>query len=113
MIKKLKKLLDKGTTFAALLTDLLKAFDCLPYDLIIAKLYTYGFSLDSWRLIDSCLSNRTQRTNINTSYSFWEEIKPNVSQSVIIEPIALNIFICDLFSILIKIEFASYVDDTS
>ena len=67
MTEKWKKPLDKGTTAVALLTDLSKAFDCLPYDLIIVKSYAYGFSLDSSRLIDSCLSNRTQRTKLNTS----------------------------------------------
>ena len=33
LIEKWKKSVDKGKTFAALLTDLSKAFDCLPYDI--------------------------------------------------------------------------------
>ena len=79
MIEKWKKSVDKGKTFAALLTDLSKAFDCLPHDLIIAKLNAYGFSLSATRLMQSCLCNRKQRTKINTAYSSWEEIFFGVS----------------------------------
>ena len=38
MIEKWKKAVDNGNVFGALLTDLSLAFDCLPHDLIIAKL---------------------------------------------------------------------------
>ena len=64
MIEKWKKSVDKGRTFAALLTDFSKAFDCLPRDLIIAKLNAYGFSLSAARLMQSYLCNRKQRTKI-------------------------------------------------
>ena len=67
MTEKWKKSVDKGKTFAALLTDLSKAFDCLPHFLIIAKLDADGFSLSAARLLQSSLSNRKQRTKINTS----------------------------------------------
>ena len=49
-----------------------KAFDCLPHDLIIAKLNAYGFSSSAPRLIQSDLSKRKPRTKINTAYSSWK-----------------------------------------
>ena len=36
LIEKWKKAVDNGSVFGVLLTNLSKAFDCLPHDLIIA-----------------------------------------------------------------------------
>ena len=113
LIEKWKSVVDKGKSFGALLTDLSKAFDCLPHELLIAKLHSYGFSLNAQRLIHSYLSNRTQRTEINESYSSWEEILFGVLQGSILGPLLFNIFMCDLFFIVNEIAFASYADDNT
>ena len=56
MIEKWKTAVDNGGVFAALLTDLSKAFDCIPHDLIIAKLAAYGFDTNALKLIHIELS---------------------------------------------------------
>ena len=112
MTDKWKKSVDKGKTFAALLTDLSKVFDCLPHDLIIAKLNAYGFSLSAARLMQSYLCNKKQRTKINTAYSSWEEFLFSVPQGSVLGPLLFNIFICDLLLIMNK-DFASYADDNT
>ena len=43
LIEKWKKSVDNGGAFSALLTDLSKAFDYLPHELLIAELDAYGF----------------------------------------------------------------------
>ena len=74
LIEKWKESVDSGGAFGALLTDLSKAFDCLPHDLLIAKLNAYGFDKKALKLIHSYLSNRKQRVKVNDSYSSWREI---------------------------------------
>ena len=44
---------DKGKLFGALLTNLSKAFDCLPREMIIARVNGDGFNLPALKLIDS------------------------------------------------------------
>ena len=47
MTEKAKKILDKGGAFDALLTDLPKVFDCMIYDLLIAKLHAVNIDLNA------------------------------------------------------------------
>ena len=113
MLETWKSAVDKGKSFAALLTDLSKAFDCLSHELLLTKLHAYGFSIAALRLIHSYLTNRKQRTKINLSYSPWEEILFSVPQGSILGPLLFNIFLCDLFFIMNETDFASYADDTT
>ena len=49
--------------------NLSKAYDCLPHDLMVAKLEAYGISKESLQLISDYLSYRKQRTKIGSAYS--------------------------------------------
>ena len=69
MIEKWRESLDQGGAYGALLIDLSKAFDCLPHELIIAKLYAYGVDMPSLKLINSYIYLKKQRIKINDAYS--------------------------------------------
>ena len=113
MIEKWKKNVDNGHAFGAVLTDLSKAFDCLPHDLIIAKLKAYGLDEPSLQLLQSYLSDRQQRTKIGNTYSSCKDVTHGVPQGSILGPLLFNIFLCDMFFILEDIDIASYADDTT
>ena len=109
IIEKWKKAADNGNVFGALLKDLFKAFDCLPNDLIIAKLNSHGFNLTALNLIRNYLAKRKQRTKINHSYSSWEDILFGVPQGSTLSPILFKIFLSDLFLIVDEIVAKNYL----
>ena len=113
MTEKWRKCLDKGGISGAILTDLLKAFDCILHDLLIAKLAAYGFDYQSLRIMESFLSNRQQRTKINNAFSRYSEIIYGVPQGSILDPLLFNVYICDIFFDIIECDIASYADDNT
>ena len=82
MVENSKITLDQGNEYGAFLTDLSKAFDCIPHDLIVQKLYAYGFSIESLKLINSYLTERKQRVKMNDQFISWLNVVVGVPQRV-------------------------------
>ena len=95
------------------MTDLSKAFDCIPRDLIIDKLEAYGFHIDTLKLVHDHLSHRKQRVKVNDAYSSWKDIFYGDPQISIPGSLLFNIHLCDLFYFWEDLDIASYADDTA
>ena len=93
--------------------DLSKAYDCLPHDLLIAKLSAYGFEDSATSLISDYLSKRYQRVKIGSAFSSCLEILRGVPQGSILGPILFNIFINDLIFFIQETEVCNFADDTT
>ena len=74
MLELWKEATANNKAFGASLIDLSIAFDCLGHNVLIAKLHACGFDLALLNLLRDYLTNRKQRTKVDSFYSSWGKI---------------------------------------
>ena len=97
----------------AVLTKFSKAFDCIPHDLLIAKLSAYGLSSYSLCYIYSYLKDRKQCVQINNKQSEFDTIISGLPHGSIFGPLLLNIFFNDFFFFIPKASVYNFADDNN
>ena len=104
MMEKVRIIRDKKGIFAAVLTDLSEAFDCIVHNLLTAKLNAYGFD------VHFGLPKKQQTKNWDWISIDYLNILFGVPQKFNLGSILFIIFLTDLFSIYNDLDYASHTD---
>ena len=113
LIVEWEKNLDGDYIVGGVLMDLFKAFDCIPHDLLIAKLDSYGLNRNLLRYINSYLDNRKQCVRINNINSSFNYIISGVPQGSVVGPILFNAFFNDFFFFMQHATVYNFADDNT
>ncbi|GBP67676.1 Probable RNA-directed DNA polymerase from transposon BS [Eumeta japonica] len=76
--------------------DLSKAFDCVHHDTLIRKLHHYGATGRFLGLLESYLSDRIQRVDINGERSSGPAVNMDIPQGSVLGPFIFLVYINDL-----------------
>ena len=111
-MKNWQKCLDRSGVAGTVPTDLSKAYDCLPHDLLLANL-SCSFDESEITLIANYLSNIYQSAKIGSTFSSYLEILRGVPQGSILGPILLKLFVNDSMFFIQETKVCNFADDTT
>ena len=96
-----------------LFIDFKKAFDTVDSNLLLSKLFHYGFDTKALLLIADYFKNRQQLTKINNSTSEPYKVILGVPQGSILGPLFFFIYINDLIYYINDASAKQFADDTT
>ena len=113
LLEEWRKHLDNNKVVGGIFMDLSKAFDCIPQDLLIAKLAAHSVDENLLMYIYPYLSNRNQCFRINSVHIKFQNVISGVPQGSIVGPALFNCFFNDFFYFIDKASVHNFADDNS
>lgn len=113
LVNEIQQNIDRRRLCSAIFIDVSKAFDCVPHNLLLKKMQSYGIRGDAIRLIESYLKNRQQCVIVDKSISSLETVQFGVPQGSILGPLLFIVFINDIFELPLKGKLQLFADDAS
>ena len=93
--------------------DLSKVFDTIDHEILLDKLYHYGFRGVSHAWFTNYLSNRKQMVSYNSILSSSESVKCGVPQGSILGPLLFIIYMNDICFTSKLLSYILFADDTT
>lgn len=103
---------DHNCVVSCLLLDLSKAFDTVNHDLLLIKLFSYGFRGPLFAWLKNYFHNRSQVVKLCEEVSSPTDVKMGVPQGSVIAPLLFNLYVNDLYDVIRHCKLYQYADDT-
>lgn len=103
----------EGNMFScAVFLDVSKAFDTVNHEILLEKLWRFGFRGPFHSLLKNLLEGRAQVVSIDKVNSSTQLLETGVPQGSVLSPLLFNVYVNDLETVISGCDIFQYADDT-